>query len=202
VAAMGYQQAPGPQYPHPPPHGHGAPGPGYYQPPPPKKKRTGWYIAGGVLLVILFARACGKDTSPPTSSTPDARSKAPASSTMSPLQSAALAAMSAQPRVREEQKRSAAEAEQDRRDLVWITKDGYIAATTREKMEAAMSLVASGDEAAFAKLLARDPSVFHLKPGLKVNVVESGGLLSGYVKLRARGELVEFWTVREAIEQP
>jgi len=194
---MSDPQGSGPQYPHPPPHGYGAPGPGYYQPPPPpkKKRRWGWYIAGGLVLMFLIRRACGPEEPLPAREAREPRAPSPPITIEAPPPATT-------PPTREQPARPTTKADDDPDNLLWVTKGGgYVGAATREKLDQVMELIVAGDKAAFEKLLARDPSVFIIKPGLKVTVVDTAGTLSSQVKLRPRGELVEFWTVREAIEK-
>jgi len=191
---MSYQQPPG----YPPPHGYGAPGPGYYQPPPPppkKKRRWGWYIAGGLVLMFIIRRACGPEDSPPAREARELRAPSPPITIEAPPPGIA-------PPTRELPARPTTKPD-DPDNLLWVTKGGgYVGAASREKLDQVMDLIVAGDKVAFEKLLARDPSVFIIKPGLKVTVTDTAGTLSSQVKLRPRGELVEFWTVREAIEKP
>lgn len=81
---------------------------------------------------------------------------------------------------------------------VFITKRGYLAAATKEKLERAVGLVS--DPPALEALLRSDREVFQLGEGIEVVAVDSGGVLSSVVKVRKKGALAEFWTVREALE--
>lgn len=84
---------------------------------------------------------------------------------------------------------------------LWHTKADYVAASTREQLDKATQLVVEGDREAFAQYVEHTPGVVMLRAGIEVTVVDSGGMLSSVVKLRQRGTLTEFWTVREAIER-
>lgn len=81
------------------------------------------------------------------------------------------------------------------------TKEGYFGALSEEKLDEAFSLAASNDNAALEELIGTG-AVFQLKGGLEVTVVDREGFLSSKVKLRKRGTLIEFWTVREALVIP
>lgn len=186
------------QYPHAPPHGYGAPGPSYYQPPPPRKKRRwGWYIAGGFVLLFLIRRTCGP-AEPPL-----ARKARGATRSVTTERDRGVASATAPPMREQPPQRATTKVDDDPDNLLWLTKGGgYVGAATREKLDQVMDLIVVGDKTAFEKLLARDSIVFLIKPGLKVTLLDRAGTLSSQVKLRACGELVEFWTVREAIEKP
>lgn len=83
----------------------------------------------------------------------------------------------------------------------FVTKEGYIGALSKERLDQAISLLASRDNAAFDQLLAFR-EVFALKKGLQVTVVDHEGFLASVVKVRKRGTLLEFWTVSEALGSP
>jgi hypothetical protein len=83
----------------------------------------------------------------------------------------------------------------------FVTKDGYLGALSKARLDQAIELLASGDNTAFDQLLATG-EVFALKSGLQVTVVDHEGFLASVVKVRKRGTLVEFWTVREALNSP
>ncbi len=74
-------------------------------------------------------------------------------------------------------------------------------AVSKAKLDQAVALVAQGDAAAFDKMLASDPGVFVLQPGLEVYVADADGVLGSVVKVRKKGTTAEIWTVREAIER-
>ncbi len=83
---------------------------------------------------------------------------------------------------------------------VFHTKPGYFAAVTKPLLDRGISIAASGDDLALARYLV-SPGVIQLDRGTEVIAVESGGILSGTVKFRRRGEITEYWTVREALER-
>jgi len=83
----------------------------------------------------------------------------------------------------------------------FVTKDGYLGALSKARLDQAIELLDSGDNAAIDRLLATG-EVFALKSGLQVTVVDHEGFLASVVKVRKRGTLVEFWTVREALNSP
>ena len=83
----------------------------------------------------------------------------------------------------------------------FVTKDGYIGALSKDRLDEAISLLASRDNTAFDQLLATG-EVFALKSGLQVTVVDHEGFLASVVKVRKRGTLLAFWTVREALGSP
>jgi hypothetical protein len=85
---------------------------------------------------------------------------------------------------------------------VWKTKGGYIAATNVRNLNRGVEIVASGDKEAFALFVNSTPGVFILRAGLEVSLVETNGMLASEVKVRRRGTLQEFWTVREALDSP
>jgi hypothetical protein len=83
----------------------------------------------------------------------------------------------------------------------FVTKDGYLGALSEARLDQVIELLASGGNAAVDRLLATG-EVFALKSGLQVTVVDHEGFLASVVKVRKRGMLVEFWTVREALNSP
>ncbi|HEU4732583.1 MAG TPA: hypothetical protein VFT22_32030 [Kofleriaceae bacterium] len=84
----------------------------------------------------------------------------------------------------------------------FVTKDGtYLGALSKAKLDQAISLLASHDDAAFDQLLANG-EVFAVKSGLQVTVVDHEGFPPSIVKVRTRGTLLEFWTVIEALSGP
>ncbi len=83
---------------------------------------------------------------------------------------------------------------------VFHTKTGYFAAVSKALLERGIAIAASGDDQALARYLV-SPGVIRLDSGTEVVVIESGGILSGTVKFRKRGEIMEYWTVREALER-
>ncbi len=83
---------------------------------------------------------------------------------------------------------------------VFHTKTGYFAAVSKALLEHGVAIAASGDDRALARYLV-SPGVIRLDSGTEVVVVESGGILSGTVKFRKRGELTEYWSMREALER-
>jgi hypothetical protein len=97
------------------------------------------------------------------------------------------------------QKQIAEQAEQDRRDGVKVTKPGYIAAATLEKLQRAAKYAAANDKEGFALLVEEDPDIMMLPPNLAVSVFERGGFAGGYVHVRVLGTLTEFWTMSEAL---
>ncbi len=83
---------------------------------------------------------------------------------------------------------------------VFHTKTGYFAAVSKALLERGIAIAASGDDQALARYLV-SPGIIQLDRGTEVIAVESGGVFSGTVKFRRRGELAEYWTVREALEK-
>jgi hypothetical protein len=83
----------------------------------------------------------------------------------------------------------------------FVTQDGYVGALSKDALENAIGIIASGDKEAFNQLV-RSNAVFPLKAGIEVNLVDTEGFLSSMVKVRARGTVLQFWTVREAIVVP
>ncbi|MFH2032176.1 MAG: hypothetical protein ABIJ40_16395 [Bacteroidota bacterium] len=77
------------------------------------------------------------------------------------------------------------------------TKSGYLAAVTEEYLNKVTKLISAKDYDALQKLIDTG-YVFWLKEGLKVQVVDVK--LSGKIKIRPKGQLVEVWTYREAVE--
>lgn len=155
-------------------------------------RRNRWIFAGGgvafvVLFLILRAAPRAPDDPTPTPKPPEATvtsAAAPPSSTPAP-------AATASPR----------RAPSDD-PLLWRTKEGFVGATSRAKLDQAMALVAAGDQAAFEQLLAREPAnVFLLAPGTEVYISEVDGIVGGVVKVRKKGTTAEIWTLRAALEQ-
>lgn len=75
---------------------------------------------------------------------------------------------------------------------------GYLVAATEELLEKATSYIIDNDEAALKKLMASG-LVAPLKAGLDVKIVTVKPF-KGMVKFRQTGEIVELWTVSEAIK--
>lgn len=96
----------------------------------------------------------------------------------------------------------AAEREQDRRDGVKITEEGYLAAGTLEKLQQVLTYVHAGDKEGLSLRLQEDPDVLKLPPGVKVVVLEHAGVIGQFVKVRVRGTLIEVWTLPEALRDP
>ncbi len=80
----------------------------------------------------------------------------------------------------------------------YVTVKGYWASTSKAKLEKLIDLLASGDYDAADLYTKLNPDVFMLKGGLKVHLVDSTWLGS-LVKIRPHGQLIEVWTVKEAI---
>ena len=80
----------------------------------------------------------------------------------------------------------------------YVTVKGYWASTSKAKIEKLIDLLASGDYDAADLYTKLNPDVFMLKAGLKVHLVDSTWLGS-LVKIRPNGQLIEIWTVKEAI---
>ncbi len=78
------------------------------------------------------------------------------------------------------------------------TVDGYLASPSKEALQKAIQYAAQNDEAAVGQMV-NSGQVIWLKSGLDVHIVESGGMLSGLVKIRPHGSTVELWTVSEAV---
>lgn len=104
--------------------------------------------------------------------------------------------------IEEAKRQLAAQAQQDRRDGVKITRDGYVAAVSREKLDRAFKYIAAGDREGFALLVEEDPEVVILGAGVRVVPIERAGVLGSVVRVRVRGTLDEFWTVPEALRDP
>lgn len=102
----------------------------------------------------------------------------------------------------EAKRQNEAQAEQDRRDGVKITKDGYAAAASREKLEQAIRYATADDMEGLGLLLEQDPGVTVMKAGLRVVVVERADIPRAMVRVRLRGTLDEFWTIPEALREP
>lgn len=84
----------------------------------------------------------------------------------------------------------------------FVTKPGYVIATSKEKLEAAVSLVASGDRVAFSEYVKSTPGVSLTGGNDIVTIVDSDGLFSTTVGVRKRGGTATFWTIREALQRP
>jgi antitoxin component YwqK of YwqJK toxin-antitoxin module len=80
-----------------------------------------------------------------------------------------------------------------------ITKDGYLAAMSETLLDKATRIVDENDHEALQKLM-DSKQVIMLKEGLEVYVVEEK-MFSGKVKIRPKGEILEVWTVKEAISK-
>lgn len=95
-------------------------------------------------------------------------------------------------------------AAQDRRDGVKLTREGWIAATSPDKLEQVSRYKTAGDEEGIALLLRTDPGVVKLKDGIRVVVIEQIGVLNRYVHVRVKGtdQIVELWTYPEALRDP
>lgn len=79
---------------------------------------------------------------------------------------------------------------------IYITKS-YFASPYEDVLDKAVQYAVAHDEAALKKLM-QQGTLFILKPGLEVYLVESR-IFSGKVKIRPRGQTFELWTVSEAI---
>jgi len=79
---------------------------------------------------------------------------------------------------------------------VYTTQDGYIAATSEDLLDKAISYLGAKDTVALQKLMDTQ-MVFVLKAGMKVYITERG-IFSGKIKIRPVGETFEVWTFREA----
>ena len=95
-----------------------------------------------------------------------------------------------------------AEAEQDRRDGVKITREGYVAGFTRAKLEKAIPYINAKDTEGLRLLVEQDPEIILLQGGMSVSVVERVGFLPPRLRVRIRGTLDEFWTTTEALRDP
>lgn len=84
-------------------------------------------------------------------------------------------------------------------DLAQYTKDGYIAALTRELYDEALGYLLRKDRAAFEQMY-RAGQVIMLKPGLKCWIDEAP-FLSGVVRLRFHGTRIKLWTSSQAIHR-
>jgi len=78
---------------------------------------------------------------------------------------------------------------------VYTTKSGYFAAINEEALDKCLQYIVDKDREALGKLY-DSGLIFPLKEGLRVYYVKSS--YSG-VKIRPEGELIEIWTVREAL---
>lgn len=81
----------------------------------------------------------------------------------------------------------------------YVTVDGYLASPSEEDLGKAIRYLVDKDDDALATILASG-SVFKLKSGILVSIVETK-VLSGKVKIRPRGQTLEFWTNTEAIKR-
>ena len=79
----------------------------------------------------------------------------------------------------------------------FVTKTGFLAASSKELLERGNSIIASGDRTALNRLLKTNENIFIMKPGLSVYLEES--TWSGYVRIRLAGETWSVWTLSEAI---
>jgi hypothetical protein len=79
------------------------------------------------------------------------------------------------------------------------TVSGYLAATSKELLNEAISYAVSDDKAALAQLMATG-KVISLKGGLEVELVDTH-LFSGVSEIRVRGSRLILWVPSEAFEQ-
>ena len=77
------------------------------------------------------------------------------------------------------------------------TKPNFMASISKPILEKAYGYIWDKDSAAFEKVF-KTGLVIILKPGLRVYVVESDW--GGYIKIRPKGNTLELWTLREAVE--
>ena len=77
------------------------------------------------------------------------------------------------------------------------TNSGYFASSSESLLDKAMDYAAAKDYVALQKLL-DSGLVFSLQGGIQVHVVDIR-IFSGKVKVRAVGEMSEFWTLSEGI---
>ena len=104
--------------------------------------------------------------------------------------------------VEQVQKEIAERTDQERRDGIKVTKPGYVAAATLEKLERAVKYAAANDKEGLSLLIQQDQDVLQLPGGLRVSVIERGGGFGQYLHVRVRGTLTEFWTLPEALREP
>lgn len=84
-----------------------------------------------------------------------------------------------------------------RADDARVTKADYFAALSEEKLDKINELIASGDKEAVRRYMAENRDVFITKAGVKVHIVKTR--LTGKVRVRVKGDTLEFWTVIEAV---
>ena len=77
------------------------------------------------------------------------------------------------------------------------TKEGYLAAATKEYYDQMMNLIAVKDYEALQTLIDAGV-VISLKAGLKVQIVDS--TWTGAIKIRLKGSTTTVWTVMEAVK--
>lgn len=87
-------------------------------------------------------------------------------------------------------------------DNEFMTKAGYVIATTEAQLDAAMDLVAADDKAAFEKYVKSTPGVSLTAGNDTVTIADTSGFLASKVRIRKKGNPTAYWTVREAIERP
>ena len=83
-------------------------------------------------------------------------------------------------------------------EIVYYTKNGYLAATSEKLLNRVVALAVSGHQEKFRKFVNANPSVFPLKGGVKVFIEQTSW--PGKVKIRPYNTNITIWTVREAIE--
>ena len=97
---------------------------------------------------------------------------------------------------------AAAQLAEDRRAGVKLTKKGFVAATSLEKIQQATRYAAAGDKEGWTLFVQSDPAVTLLDDGLRVVPIERGGPLGVYVRVRVKGTLDELWMSKDALRDP
>ena len=81
---------------------------------------------------------------------------------------------------------------------LYITKEGYVAATNEELLDVAIKLALSNDKEQFTNYLIVNPLVFFLRPNLWARLEKRSH--PGKVKIKLIDYDLSVWTLREAIE--
>jgi hypothetical protein len=89
-------------------------------------------------------------------------------------------------------------ASSPREDGVFVTKEGYVAAATKEDYDEATTYATQGDKEAFAQMV-DSGRIVTLDPHREVYIMEHAGFLGAEVKIRPKGERITVWTTIEAL---
>lgn len=81
----------------------------------------------------------------------------------------------------------------------YILKNDYFGAYSESDLDLISRILINNDKNALYQLL-NTGRVFLVKSGTKVYLVESGGLLSGKIKVREEGKISNYWVVSEALK--